>query len=68
MQALLKRRVQSDNRTYLIRDEYIDGQTSKQKTVFVSAGLRGKKKGQTERGRALRSRCDSKGKTHREVC
>lgn len=39
-----------------------DGQMSKQKTAFVSAGLRDRK-WEAERGRSLRSRCDSKGKT-----
>lgn len=60
MQALLKSRAQSGSRTYLIRDENRDGQMSKQKTAFVSSGLRDGK-GQTERGGSLRS----KGKTQR---
>lgn len=63
-QALLKSRAQSESRTYLIRDENRDGQMSKQKTASVSAGLRDRK-GETERGRSLWSRCDRKGKTQR---
>lgn len=60
---MFKGRAQRESTTYLNRDENRDGQMSKRKTAFVSAGLR--HRGTDEA--CTKNRCESKEKTERFV-